>query len=454
VGFYEVLARPFDPVLDWSLFGPAVEFLGQEIGEGGAIACVVAAVVLAVAILVLMPLSALRLTRLVVRHQTRSAPAATVLVAVCATCAVLGVQIAPGVPVYAKTTAGIALDRMLKVGASLRDREAFAAEAAVDAFRDTPGDRLLTALRGKDVLLAFIESYGRDAVEDPYFAPRVGAVLEAGDRRLQAAGFSSRSAFLTSSTAGGSSWLAHATLLCGLWVKNQQRYRTVVTSDRLTLNAAFRRAGWRTVGVMPGVRRAWPEGAFFGHDQVYAARDLGYRGPVFPLRSMPDQYTLSVFHRNELARAGRPPVMAEIPLTSSHTPFRPVPKLVDWADVGDGSIFATRKSAGAKGADRTKRVRTNYRRSVEYSLNTLISYVETHGDDNTVLVFLGDHQPSPLITGGGASRDVPITIVARDRAIFDRISTWGWQEGLKPRLDAPVWRMDAFRDRFLTAYGP
>jgi hypothetical protein len=89
-----------------------------------------------------------------------------------------------------------------------------------------------------------------------------------------------------------------------------------------------------------------------------------------------------------------------------------------------------------------------------YSLNSLISYVETYGDDNLVLVFLGDHQPAPVVTGEDASRDVPITIVAHDPAVLDRISGWGWQDGLKPGPHAPVWRMDAFRDRFLTAFGP
>jgi hypothetical protein len=38
--------------------------------------------------------------------------------------------------------------------------------------------------------------------------------------------------------------------------------------------------------------------------------------------------------------------------------------------------------------------------------------------------------------------------------VFDRISQWGWQDGLKPDSQAPVWRMDAFRDRFLTAFAP
>jgi hypothetical protein len=100
----------------------------------------------------------------------------------------------------------------------------------------------------------------------------------------------------------------------------------------------------------------------------------------------------------------------------------------------------------------SKRVRAAYVKSIEYSLRALISYVETYGDDNLVLVFLGDHQPLPIVTGGNVSRDVPITIVARDRAIFDRTAGWGWQDGLKPGPQAPIWPMDEFRDRFLTAF--
>jgi hypothetical protein len=130
--------------------------------------------------------------------------------------------------------------------------------------------------------------------------------------------------------------------------------------------------------------------------------------------------------------------------------------MINWGDVRDGSVYGPMakegESEGVVWRDRAK-VRTQYERSIEYSLNSLISYVQTHGNDNLVLVFLGDHQPAPIVTGEGASRDVPITIVARDRAVLDRISGWGWQDGLKPGPDAPVWRMDAFRDRFLTAFG-
>jgi len=37
--------------------------------------------------------------------------------------------------------------------------------------------------------------------------------------------------------------------------------------------------------------------------------------------------------------------------------------------------------------------------------------------------------------------------------VLDRIAAWGWHDGLKPGRRAPVWRMNTFRDRFLTTFG-
>jgi hypothetical protein len=389
------------------------------------------------------------------RHRTAAARVVGVVAAAWVACAVAGVEIVPGEPVASRATATLAYDHGRQFVSSLRDQQGFAGEAAVDAFRDTPPEQLLGGLRGKDVVLAFVESYGRDAVEDPEFATQVGALLDEGGRRLAAAGYASRSGWLTSPTAGGGSWLAQSTLLSGLWINNQQRYRTVTSSDRLTLSGAFAKADWETVGVMPGITRAWPEGRFYDFDRVYDLHGLGYRGLGFSWATMPDQYTMLAFERLENAKPAHPPLMSVIPLVSSHGPWTPLPKWLDWGEVGDGSIYIEKARVGDPPDEVWKdpaRVRTQYRLSVEYSLNTLVSYVEEFGDDNLVLVFLGDHQPARIVTGADASRDVPITIVARDGAVLDRISSWGWQDGLKPGPQTPVWRMDTFRDRFLTAF--
>jgi hypothetical protein len=102
------------------------------------------------------------------------------------------------------------------------------------------------------------------------------------------------------------------------------------------------------------------------------------------------------------------------------------------------------------------RVRAQYATSIEYSLGALISFVTTfHAhDDDLVLVLVGDHQPASVVTGPHASHDVPITILARDPAVMAQTSAWGWDDGMLPGPDAPVWRMDAFRNRFLSAFGP
>ena len=455
MGFAMVLARGFDPVFDWTALASGITFLSDSMGRVGAIAVAAGVALLAVALVVGLMLAVVRLTELVVRHRAITTRTVSVAAVAWATCSVLGAQIVAPVPVAAWGTAALAVRTAAQVSTTLRNHQEFATQQAVpDPFAATPPAELLTALRGKDVVLTFVESYGRSAVEHPDIAPQVDAVLDAGTQRLAAAGYSARSAFLTSSTSGGGSWLAHATLLSGLWVTNQHDYTSLTSSDRLTLNGAFQRAEWRTVGVMPGVTYEWPEAAFYGIDQVYDTDELGYGGRSFTAFQTPDQYTLSAFERLEHG-PDHPPLMAEIPLVTSHWPWTPIPRLVDWNAIGDGSVY----NSMADDSDPVEvvwsepsRVRASYADSIGYSLSSLISYVETYGDDNLVLVFLGDHQPAPVVTGPDAGRDVPITIVAKDPAVFDRIAGWNWEVGLNPGPQAPVWRMDAFRDQFLLAF--
>jgi hypothetical protein len=69
-----------------------------------------------------------------------------------------------------------------------------------------------------------------------------------------------------------------------------------------------------------------------------------------------------------------------------------------------------------------------------------------------VLIVLGDHQPSRVVSGS-PGHDVPISIVAHDPAVLQRIAGWGWTDGMRPDDTAPVWQMSAFRNRFLDAFG-
>ncbi|MER6404354.1 sulfatase [Streptomyces viridosporus] len=457
MGFYQTLARPFDLVLDWILLDDAADFVRESFGRGGQVLAVAGVIVLFVSLLVLMTLATVRLTGLMARHRPAAARTLLALGVVWITCVTLGVRIT-GVPVATRGTAEMLGNRVEQVRAGLRDARVFEEQAAVDAFARTPPDQLFTGLRGKDVLFTFIESYGRVAIDDPAMAEPIDAVLTEGTGRLRSAGFASRSGWLTSPVTGAGSWLAHSTFLSGLWIENQQRYRSLTTSDRMTLTSYFRKAGdWRTVGIVPGVRRAWPEGKFFGLDHIYDSEHLGYHGPYFSWTPVPDQFSLEAFERLEHGRKDRRPIMAEIILASSHNPWSPVARMIDWGDLGDGSVFHGIKKEGTDPKEVWKdpeKVRTEYRRAIEYSLRSLTEWVERYGDEDTVLVFLGDHQPVPTVTAGDTGKDVPVTIVARDEKVLERVEEWGWTDGLKPAPDAPRWGMDAFRDRFMTAFGP
>jgi phosphatidylglycerophosphate synthase len=520
MGFYAAFDRPFNPVTDWSYADSAFGVLGDSIGRTGAIAAVVGAVVIALAVLIGMPLALLRLSRLAAEHRRMSQRSVAVLGAAWVAFAVLGAQIGQGAPLASASAAGLTVDQLQQVRAGIADQEEFAAAVADDPFaadptppaavatsgtaaveaptepdaavgaplvgvaaasplaavattpepipspavptttaaEAVPGSELLTALRGKDVIIAFVESYGRVAFQDPSMSTQIAGTLDAGTEHLTQSGFAARSAFLTSSAFGGGSWLAHATLQSGLWIDSQQRYDQLVASDRLTLSGAFKRAGWRTVGDVPSNEKEWPEGSSFYHyDQIYDARNVGYTGPAFSYASMPDQYILHAFQRLELAPPDRGPVMAEIDLVSSHAPWAPLPRTVEWNAVGDGSIFDGMPEEGQDPnvvLANSKLTKAAYAESIQYSVNTLVSFVQNYGNDNLVLIMLGDHQPATNVTGESPSHDVPISIIAHDPTVLDRISGWNWQAGLRPDPQAPVWPMDAFRDRFLTAYGP
>ncbi|MFP5347482.1 MAG: sulfatase, partial [Actinomycetes bacterium] len=449
LAFLAAFDRPFDPVADWAYAGAAVETLRGAVGGTGAVVAVAGVVTLAVAVLVLVPLSLVRVGRLAAGQRRRSLRTLTAVAAVWMICAVLGVHVVAGVPVASAGAAGLASDKTRAWWTQLHDQRRFAAALRDDRFRSRQGDQLLTALRGKDVLLVFVESYGRVALEDPTISPGVHATLDAGTDGLEKAGFSSRSAWLTSPTFGGISWLAHSTLQSGAWVDSQDRYDQLVASDRFTLSQAFKRAGWRTVGDVPSNDRYWPQGSsFYRYDHVYDRRNVGYVGPAFAYASMPDQYVLSAFHRLELSKPARRPVFAEIDLVSSHTPWTELPETVPWDDVGDGSVFDSMpvQSQSKRALLRDPgAVRSAYGRSSQYSLTALLSFVERYGDDDLVLVVLGDHQPAAVVTGPDAGHDVPVSFIASDPAVLDRISGWGWRDGMRPDGDTPVWRMDAFR---------
>ena len=245
MGFLEALGRPFDPVADWSQLGSGVGFVADAAGDTAAVVAVVVAVLLVIALAVLMALSARRLARVLQAHRRRGARTVAVLGAVWVVLAALGAQLVAPLPLASRSAASLAFQKAEQIPTSIADQRAFAARFAGDPFRGVPPGQLLGGLRGKDLLLTFVESYGRSALEDPQIAPMVTPTLDEGTRRLAASGWSARSGWLTSPISGGGSWMAHATFQSGLRVSNQKQFDLLAGSDRLTLSARSSAPGGR-----------------------------------------------------------------------------------------------------------------------------------------------------------------------------------------------------------------
>ncbi|MGZ9811650.1 sulfatase [Pseudoroseicyclus sp. H15] len=350
-------------------------------------------------------------------------------------------------------TARVAMERIAQARRTGTQLAEFAAAARSDRYGD--GEGLFDRLAGRDVLILYVESYGRASIDVPYHAEVHVPTMQAAAERMAGDGLAMRSGWLTAPMRGGQSWLAHASISSGLWTPDQTRYRAMLASPRRTLFHLAREAGFHTAAVMPAISYDWPEGELMGFDSIRNSTQLGYQGPPFNWVTMPDQFTLTAFDRifrTEPVEERRP-LFAQIALISSHAPFTPIPEMIPWEDVGDGSVYAPYDGAGDTPAvvwrDRD-RVREQYRKAIDYALNAAFSYAERTAPEGPLIIILGDHQTADWISLSD-SYDVPMHIIGPPEALAP-LEGWGWTEGLVPADDLEPWRMDEFRNRFIAAY--
>ncbi|HWJ74264.1 MAG TPA: sulfatase-like hydrolase/transferase [Kaistia sp.] len=444
-GTFTAFARPFNPAVDLHLVEAGIRLAISTLGTP-LVLLILGGVLLAVAgIAGALWWASGQWAGLAPRRITLAAASLAVLVVAAEAANRLPVHL----PLQASTTR-LAVRHVETYAATRADLVRFRAAAASDPFAGAKG--LFDRLGGRDVLIVFIESYGRSSFDNPLYAPTHRATLRAAEPRLAAAGLAMRSGWLTSPVEGGQSWLAHSTLESGLTISNQTRYRALLASRRASLYHLAAASGFRTAAIMPGITMAWPEGPVQGFETILAAGELGYRGQPFNFVTMPDQYTLAAFDRLVPRGPQAGPLFAQIVLLSSHAPWVPVPQLIPWSDVGDGSIFDRWATTGDPPETVWRdqdRVRDQYRQAIDYSLQAILSFAERQSGRPPLMVILGDHQPAPFVAGID-SHDVPVHLIGPPDivAAFD---DWGWTVGLLPADDAPVWPMSEFRNRFIRA---
>ena len=345
----------------------------------------------------------------------------------------------------ARTQAGLFL-------ATRAERASFEAEIAERPASYAEVPALLHRLGGAHVVLAYLESYGMAALDDPELGAFVRPRLDTMEARLEAAGLHVASGRLVSPTLGGQSWYAHGTVLSGLWLTNQQRWELLIRSARETLVDDFRRAGYGTVTVMPAITTPWPEAVRLGYDEVHTRPTIPYDGPPFYWVTMPDQFTWSFVH-DVLERATRPTFL-EVGMVSSHAPWTPVLPLVEWDEMEGGVAFEPYRLEGHPPEELwwdLAALRAGYARSMAYSVTAMAEYAQRFLDERTLLIVFGDHQAAPWVTGAEGA-DVPAHVIARDSALLEPFLDWGFVPGTTPSSGTPVHRMDEFRAWFVGAY--
>ncbi|KRW94119.1 sulfatase-like hydrolase/transferase [Paracoccus sp. MKU1] len=431
------LGRPFNIAADLPLLDAAVRLASGSLGPLAAFGAVLAAVFAALGIGGALWWATGLWTRPATGRRPRIALAAAI-----------GLVLLPAMAPrfenarYATQRAGLAAATL----AALRD---FRAAAAKDPVAGRPA--LLGAI-DRDVLVIFVESYGRASFATPFHADAHLAILRRAEADLAQAGLAMRSGFLASPTQGGQSWLAHATFASGLWIGDQALYQALLASGRQGLFHHAQRAGFRTAAVMPAITRPWPEAAQMGFDRVLAAADLGYRGPPFNWVTMPDQFTLAAADRL-LRHVGDVPLFAQVALISSHAPWVPVPQLIGWDEIGDGAAFAAMAVAGPSPQEVWRdpaSIRRHYRDAIGYALQTVMAYALRHADDAPLILVLGDHQAAQRLAPEGG-RDVPMHVIGPE-ALVERSAAWGFAPGLIPPPDSTAIPMDRMRDLILQGF--
>jgi Sulfatase len=317
-------------------------------------------------------------------------------------------------------------------------------------------DSNLAHVRGADVFLIFVESYGAVSWERAAYAANLAATRTqlAGD--IAASGRQVVSAFVESPTFGGESWLAHISLMSGTEVRDGAMNARLMAQQRNTMTAPFRRQGYRSVAVMPGIQSVWPEGAFYGFDAIYGAPDLNYEGPPFGWWDVTDQFCLARVDALEVAPApaARAPVFVMFPTISTHTPFTPTPPYQpDWARMLTPTPYDPLPLEQAyDGPADWLDLGPGYVRSLNYANTTLGGYLRLRADRDFVMIVIGDHQPPALVSGEGAPWDVPVHIITNRQVVLDRLVQRGFTSGLAPRRPA-LGKMHALTPLLLDAFG-
>jgi phosphoglycerol transferase MdoB-like AlkP superfamily enzyme len=224
--------------------------------------------------------------------------------------------------------------------------------------------------------------------------------------------------------------------LFGLRIDNQPQY--------LALRSRYQAASYPDMGSTlraQGYRYAWVSSLdeelndsawakyenFLKPDVWLRHRDLEYTGPQYGWGpAPPDQYVLNYAHARLQAESDQPLFYVTI-TQNSHYPWDLPPALLDdWRAFNEMPPETTTTDVEIEHADKRQR----YLRAIEYELRMLTDFILKNGDENSIFILVGDHQP-PQVSRRADGWETPVHIVAKNPAFLDAFREYGFTPGLE-----------------------
>jgi hypothetical protein len=300
-----------------------------------------------------------------------------------------------------------------------------------------------------DIHVFIVESYGHTLFTREKYREAMKTVYQEFADFLGSRGWQGASSFLSSPAFGGRSWLADATLLAGIRLKNQEQYDAYLASGSRNLSHRLGELGYHRILAASGTQYSTPEWeSIHEFDSYLLEKDFGYRGPFITFGRMPDQYLLyrvsRLFTRDSPGQVAgqaaglQAPVFGWYMLSNSHVPFEAQPEYVDdWDSLGDGSIFH----------DAHVRYFNNnwlwggefpegYLFSIEYELKIIRGFMDRYLDPDDLVIILGDHQPRIPISEPESSYSVPVHVLSGNADLLKPLLGQGFQQRIVPDDEA------------------
>ncbi|MFN8488642.1 MAG: sulfatase-like hydrolase/transferase [Caldilineaceae bacterium] len=295
-----------------------------------------------------------------------------------------------------------------------------------------------------DIYLIFVESYGSALYKwRDYRAPYAQLLAEL-EAQLAEQGWHATTALSESPTWGGGSWLAYTSFLFGLRIDNHPQYLALLNKYQVDtypdLGRYLQSQGYDYAWVS-SISEELDEHTWYkytrlmGVNQWLRYRDLNYHGRLYGWGpGPPDQYTLN--YANELLhKATKQPLFFVTITQNSHFPWTPQPTLADdWRTLNEAPSMPTEPTPLA---DVTTNKRQDYLVAVEYQLRMLVDFILHNGNDNSLFILIGDHQP-PQVAGRFDGSDTPLHIISKDQTLLAGFAQYGFVPGLRVQTVKPV----------------